>query len=135
VEITYRDAAENVRFYKKQQWMTTTCAILMYVIILVVSARFFSRTDFARGWLGVLTLLTFFYNLYALKLYQDAINSIRIQLAWLYRTYFTPEERMGLNVPRETKPYLHETVGLLGLVAVSTAVAAITLIYLFSVRA
>jgi L-serine deaminase len=70
-----------------------------------------------------------------LKLYQDAINSVRIQLAWLYRTYFTPEERMGLNVPREAKPYLHETVGLLGLVAVSTAVAAITLIYLFSVRA
>jgi hypothetical protein len=34
VEITYRDAAENVRFYKKQQWMTITYAILMYVIFL-----------------------------------------------------------------------------------------------------
>jgi L-asparagine transporter-like permease len=134
VEIAYKDAVDNIRFNKRQQWMTTNYAILIYAVIFLVSARFFSRTDFARGWLGVLAVLTFVCQLSMLKLFQDAIASYRLRLAWIYRSYFTPEERTGLNLSFEAKPYLHETVGLLGLVAVSAAGAAITLIYLFSVR-
>jgi hypothetical protein len=125
VEIAYKDAVDNIRFYKRQQWMTTNYAILIYAVIFLVSARFFSRTDFARGWLGALAVLTFVCHLSMLKLFQDAITSYRLRLAWIYRSYFAPDERTGLNLSFEARPYLHETVGLLGLVAVSGAGAAI----------
>jgi hypothetical protein len=69
-----------------------------------------------------------------LRLLQDAITSFRLRLAWIYRTYFTAEERSGLNFPVEARPYQYQAVDLLGLVAVSVIGAAMTLIYLFSVR-
>ena len=87
-----------------------------------------------RGLLGVLTLLTYLYHLYMLKLLQDAITSFGSRLVWIYRTYFTAEERTGLNFLLEPRPYQYETAVLLGLIAFSTAGAALTLIYLFSVR-
>jgi hypothetical protein len=134
IEIAYKEAADNIMFYKRQQWMATNYAILVYALILVLSARFFSRTDMARGLLGVLTGLTFLYHLYTLKLLQDAITSLRLRLEWIYRTYFTAEERSGLNFPLEARPSLFQGIDLLGLVAVSVIGAGLTLIYLFSVR-
>jgi hypothetical protein len=131
VEIAYKEAADNIIFYKRQQWMATNYAILVYALILVLSARFFSRTDMARGLLGVLTALTFLYHLYTLKLLQDAVAALRLRLEWIYRTYFTADERSGLNFPFESRP---SSVDLLGLVAVSVIGAGLTLIYLFSVR-
>jgi hypothetical protein len=134
VETAYKDAVDNIIFNKKQELVTTNYAILVYVAIFAVSANFFSRNDMVRALLGVLTLLTFAYHLYMLKLLQDAITSFRSRLAWIYGTYFTPEERAGLNFSFEARPYLYETAVLLGLIALSTAGAAMTLIYLFSVR-
>jgi hypothetical protein len=133
VEIAYKEAADNILFYKRQQWMATNYAILVYALILALSARFFSRTDMARGLLGVLTVLTFLYHMYTLKLLQDAISSLRLRVEWIYRTYFTAEERSGLNFPLEARPSF-QGVDLLGLVAVSVIGAGLTLIYLFSVR-
>jgi hypothetical protein len=134
VEIAYKDAIDNIIFYKRQQWMATNYTILVYAAIFVLSARFFSRTDMARGLLGFLTVLTFLYHLYMLRLLQDAITSFGLRLAWIYRTYFTAEERSSLNFPVEARPYQYQAVDLLGLVAVSVIGAAMTLIYLFSVR-
>src|SRR5215207_8741262 len=87
VGAAYKDAVDNIVFLKRQQWVTTNYAVLIYAAIFVVSAAFFSRTDAARGWLGVLTVLTFFYHLYMMKLLQDTIASFRDRLAWIYRTY------------------------------------------------
>ena len=134
VKTAYKGAVDNMIFNKKQQCVTTNYTILVYAAIFAVSANFFSRNDMVRALLGVLTLLTFAYHLYILKLLEDAITSFRSQLAWIYGTYFTPEERTGLNFSLEARPYQYETVVLLGLLAVSTAGAAMTLIYLFSVR-
>lgn len=134
VEAAYKDAVDNIILNKKQQWVTTNYAILVYAAIFVVSANFFSRNDMVRALLGVLTLLTFLYHLYMVKLLQDGITSFRSRLGWIYRTYFTAEEQAGLNLSFEPKPYLHQAFVWLGLVAVSTIGAALTEIYLFSVR-
>jgi hypothetical protein len=134
VEAAYKDAVDNIAFNKKQQWAATNYAILVYAAIFVVSANYFSRNDMVRALLGVLTLLTFLYHLYLLKLFQDAITSFRSRLAWIYRTYFTTEEQAGLNLSLEPKPYLYQAFVWLGLVAVSTIGAGLTEIYLFSVR-
>jgi hypothetical protein len=55
-------------FNKKQQWVTTNYALLVYAAIFTVSANFFSRNDAVRALLGLLTGLTFVYHLYMLKL-------------------------------------------------------------------
>jgi hypothetical protein len=57
VEIAYKDAVDNIRFYKRQQWMTTNYAILIYAVIFLVSARFFSLlTSLEVGWASLLFL-------------------------------------------------------------------------------
>ena len=83
VEAAYKDAVDNIILNKKQQWVTTNYAILVYAAIFVVSANFFSRNDMVRALLGVLTLLTFLYHLYMVKLLQDGITSFRSRLGWI----------------------------------------------------
>lgn len=78
--------------------MTTNYALLVYAVIFVVSARFFSRTDMARGWLGILVILTFAYHMITLRLLQDMLARFRDRLAWIYTNYFTAEEQTGLSL-------------------------------------
>lgn len=125
---------ENIIFYKRQQWVTTNYALLVYAVIFIVSARFFSRTDMARGWLGILVILTFAYHMITLRLLQDMLARFRDRLAWIYTNYFTAEEQTGLSLWPEPKPFQSQWIILAGLVAVSVIGAALTLIYLFSVR-
>jgi hypothetical protein len=134
IETAYKDAVDNIIFNKKQQWVTTNYALLVYAAIFVVSANFFSRNDMVRALLGILTLLTFLYHMYMLKLLQDTITSFESRLEWIYRTYFTTDERTGLKLTFEPKPYAYQAFILLGLIAVSVIGAALTEFYLFSVR-
>jgi hypothetical protein len=134
IEAAYKEVVNNIFFFKRQQWVTTNYTILVYAAIFIVSAKFFSRTDLARGWLGLLTFLTFFYHLYMIKLFQDAITSFRDRLAWIYRSYFSADEQVGLNLSLRPDPYWHQAAAPLGLIAASMVGAVLTLIYLFSVR-
>ena len=134
VEVAYKEVVNNIFFIKRQQWVTTNYTILVYAAIFIISARFFTRTDLARGWLGLLTFLTFFYHLYMIKLFQDAITSFRDRLSWIYRTYFSADEQAGLNLSLRPDPYWHQAAVPLGLIGVSMVGAVLTLIYLFSVR-
>jgi hypothetical protein len=134
VEAAYKEVVNNIFFLKRQQWVTTNYTLLVYAAIFIIASRFFTRTDEARGWLGLLTFLTFFYHLYMIKLFQDAITSFRDRLAWIYRTYFSADEQVGLNLTLRPDPYWHQAAVPLGLMSVSMVGAALTLIYLFSVR-
>ena len=134
VEAAYKEVVNNIFFLKRQQWVTTNYTLLVYATIFIITSRFFTRTDLARGWLGLLTFLTFFYHLYMIKLFQDAITSFRDRLAWIYRTYFSADEQVGLNLSLRPDPYWHQAAVPLGLISVSMVGAALTLIYLFSVR-
>ena len=106
IEAAYKEVVNNIFFIKRQQWVTTNYTILVYAAIFIVSAEFFTRTDLARGWLGLITFLTFFYHLYMIKLFQDAITSFRDRLAWIYRSYFSADEQVGLNSVAAAGPLL-----------------------------
>jgi hypothetical protein len=80
VQAAYKDAVDNVIFHNRQQWVATNYALLIYAAIFVISARFFSRTDLARGWLGFLVVLTFVYNLVTIYLLQDRVTRFRARL-------------------------------------------------------
>jgi hypothetical protein len=133
VQAAYKDAVDNVIFHNRQQWVATNYALLIYAAIFVISARFFSRTDVARGWLGFLVVLTFVYHLVTIYLLQDTLTRFRDRLAWIYPTYFSGEERAGLKLWPERR-LLYEWIVPVGLIAVSLIAAILTMIYLFSVR-
>jgi hypothetical protein len=69
-----------------------------------------------------------------LHLFQRAIVKFRNRLGWIYQTYFSPEERAGLDLQLEPKSYLYQSEVYIGLVAVSLVKAILTAIYLWSVR-
>src|SRR4029077_7596953 len=134
VNAAYRDAVDNIIFLKRQQWLATNYVLLLYVAIFVISAHYFTRTDVARNWLGVLTIGSFVIHWWMLHLLQGAIATFRIRLSWIYNTYFSAEERVGLDVQPEPKTYWYQPEVYISLMAVSFVGAVLTAIYLWSVR-
>ena len=86
VEVAYKDAVDNIVFLKKQQWLATNYTLFVYAAIFLISAHYFSRTDFARNWLGIITIATFVIHWYMMHLFQGTINKFRDRLVWIYRT-------------------------------------------------
>src|SRR5262245_32879642 len=95
VGTAYKDAVDNIIFLKRQQWLATNYALLVYAAIFVISAHYFSRTDLARNWLGVLTIATFIIHWCMLHLFQRAIEKFRI--AWIGFTGPTSARRSVLD--------------------------------------
>jgi hypothetical protein len=134
VEAAYKDAVDNILFLKRQQWVATNYALLVYAAIFVISAQFFPRTDFARNSLGIVAIVTFFVHYYIMFLFQRAMDKFRARLYWIYRTYFNEEEQGGLDLPLGPQsPWVRLDVAV-GLVLVSFVGVVLTTIYLWSVR-
>jgi amino acid permease len=134
VEAAYKGAVDNIIFLKRQQWVATNYAILLYAAIFVISAQFFSRTDFARNSLGVVAIATFFIHLYIMHVFQRAIDRFRHRLYWIHRTYFNGEQQAGLDLPLEPPSFWAQWEVAVGLVLVSFVGFVLTAIYLWSVR-
>ena len=134
VEAAYKDAVENINFLKRQQWVATNYAVLVYVAIFVISGTYFSRTDFARNMLGIVTLVTFVIHWYMINVFQRAIQRYKRRLDWVYQTYFSQEERAGLDLPLEPTSYWEQWEVSTALLLVSLVGAVFTAIYLWSVR-
>src|SRR2546426_5264470 len=77
VEAAYKDAADNIIFLKRQQWVATNYALLAYAAIFVISAEYFSRTDFARNSLGIIAIAVFVIHCYVIFVFQRAIDKFR----------------------------------------------------------
>ena len=129
--MAYEDAVNNMMFFKRQQWVATNYAILVYAAIFVISAEYYSRTDFARNWLGIIAVATFFFHLYVIYSFDAAISKFRERLDWIYRTYFSGEERNNLKLFELRSPVDGVT---LGLILVSFLGLLLTAIFLWSVR-
>src|SRR6266545_4420815 len=80
IETTYKDAVDNIIFLKRQQWLATNYALLVYAAIFIISAHYFSRTDLARNWLGGLTIATFVIHWCMLHVFQRSIEKFRDRL-------------------------------------------------------
>jgi len=134
VTAAYRDAVDSILFLKRQQWLATNYVLLLYVAIFVISAHYFSRTDVARNWLGVITIAAFVVHWWMLHIFQRSIEKFRNRLAWVYRTYFSEDERAGLDLRLEPRSYWYQPEVYICLVALSFVGALLTAIYLWSVR-
>jgi hypothetical protein len=114
--------------------VATNYAVLVYAAIFVISGTYFSRTDFARNLLGIVTLVTFVIHWYMIYVFQRAIQGYRRRLGWVYQTYFTQEERVGLDLPAEPTLDREQWEVSTALLLVSLVGAVFTAIYLWSVR-
>jgi cellobiose-specific phosphotransferase system component IIC len=130
----YRDAVDNIIFLKRQQWAATNYTLIIYAAIFIISAQYFSRTDFARNTLGIVAIVTFFIHWYMMLLFQSAIEKFRSRLYWIYRTYFNGEEQNRLDLPVGPEPFWVQWQVAGGLVLVSFIGLVLTTIYLWSVR-
>jgi hypothetical protein len=133
VAATYRDAVDNILFLKRQQWLATNYVLLLYAAIFVISAHYFSRTDVARNWLGVITIAAFVVHWWMLHSFQLSIAKFRNRLDWIYTTYFSEQERVGLDL-RGPRPYWYQPEVYIVLLVISFIGALLTAIYLWSVR-
>jgi cellobiose-specific phosphotransferase system component IIC len=134
VEAAYKDAVDNIIFLKRQEWVATNYALLVYAAIFVIAAQYFNRTDFARNSLGIVAIVTFLVHLYMMYLFQRAIDKFRGRLYWIYRTYFNGEEQAGLDLPLAPQSSWVQWEVAAGLVLVSFVGFVLTAIYLWSVR-
>jgi hypothetical protein len=133
INVAYQDAVNNITFLKRQQWIATNYALLVYAVLFVISAEYFSRTDVARNWLGIIAIVTFLIHLYMIYLFQGATDKFRVRLDWIYRTYFSREEQAGLDLLRPRSAWDEWKVAV-GLILVSFIGFVLTAIYLWSVR-
>ena len=134
VEAAYEEAVGNVLYLKRQQWLATNYALLIYVAIFAISAHYFSRTDAARNWLGVIAIAAFVIHWWMLHSFQRSIEMFRNRLVWVYRSYFSEDERAGLDLRLEPRSYWYQPEAYIGLIAVSFVGAVLTAVYLWSVR-
>ena len=134
VKAAYRGAVDNILFLKRQQWLATNYVLLVYVAVFLISAHYFSRTDVARNWLGGITIAAFVIHWWMLHSLQRSIETFRDRLVWVYRSYFSEEERAGLDLRLEPRSYWYQPEVYIGLIAVSLIGAILTAVYLWSVR-
>ena len=133
VEVAYQDAVNNLNFLRRQQWIATNYALLVYAALFVVSAAYFSRTDFARNWFGIIAIATFLLHFYMVYSFQGALDKLGARLDWIYRTYFNREEQTGLDLLRSRSSWDEWKVPI-GLILVSFIGFILTATYLWSVR-
>ena len=88
---------------------------------------------FLKRQFGVLKLLLVIHWC-MLHLFQRAIEKFRNRLSWIYKTYFSADERAGLDVQMEPRSYWYPPELYIGLIAVSFVGAVLTAVYLWSVR-
>ena len=125
---------DNIIFLKRQQWVATNYALLVYAAIFVISGQYFSRTDFARNALGIIAIATFLIHCYVMFAFQRAIDKFGSRLYWIYDTYFSGEEQAGLDLPLGPRSSWDRLEVAVGLVLVSFVGFVLTAIYVWSVR-
>lgn len=126
VKILYKGAIDNIIFLKRQQWIITNYALIVYAAVFALS----------RGTNGVeKTLLTLVagsgwaYATYCMGHTQYTLHKLRRSLFLIYQAYFTEKEREAFKLWPAQPGYFYTPAFICGLVF-ANAVAAAATIYL-----
>lgn len=95
VKILYKGAIDNLIFLKRQQWIITNYALVVYAAVVTI----------ARGggvhekWgLSIVAFAAWAYGTWCLIHTQNSMTKLRVSLYHIYQTYFTEEERAAYGV-------------------------------------
>jgi len=126
VAAVFKDAVDNIRFFRGQQWVVANFVIAINGVIYLFAE---SLPGPARVFLTALAAATFLYGVFLLIDFQRAISDFRRRREWIYQRYFTGEERRALELLK-LRPLLREPV--IGMIAVMAFVCVIGAAYVLS---
>jgi hypothetical protein len=127
INALYNDLVENIRFAKLQQWRVVNYALLLYAAIYFVRDHAPLQNCAGKTSLTVATFITWTFGILVLGLLERSIGLFRDPVDYVYQRYFTVAERRNLTL--ESHPHWFErSIIFVGLIAVSTAGAALVLI-------
>lgn len=121
------DAMENLRFFKRQQWMITN-----YIGIIDGATFALSHTiDPNIIWiLYVIVLFNTIGGIFLIFVMQRSIGNHRRRLASIYANYYSQHERTSLRISAAPKPRLFDWEVLIALISVALAGGLLTILAL-----
>jgi hypothetical protein len=123
IEAVYKDAVDNLRFIKQQEWTVTRYALTAYAALFAVAKIAPNASD--KIFLIAATCLVALFSLMILCSLLDSLEKFRSRIGWVYKNYFSCDEREGLRLS-EPKGIFNTYGFIVGLMIVSLLGAAIT---------
>ena len=92
----YKDALDNLKFLKEQQWPVTKYALTAYGVLFaavkVINTPSYNGLFIAAVW------LVFLFSLVVLVSFMHGVRRFRARIRWIYDNCFQAEEREGLDL-------------------------------------
>jgi hypothetical protein len=96
IELIYKNAEDNLRFIKQQQWSIARYAVTAYGALFVVAKTIRAECD--KVLLVLAALLVAVFSVLILWSLIESMATFRGRIAWVYASYFRSEKKKGLPV-------------------------------------
>jgi hypothetical protein len=98
IEMIHKDAVDNLRFIKQQEWTVTNYALAAYAALFAVAHIAKDATPWLRIIVIAAIILVAAYSVAILAGFIDSLDKFRDRMNWIYEKYFECEERVALGL-------------------------------------
>lgn len=127
IEALFRDAVDNIRLLKRQQWAITNYAILVDAAIYALATHHVTNCA-VKVLLTALAVVVLAYGATVLINFQSNLKKFRRRIAWVYaQPYYTDEQRKALDLKTTSKGFWYQPAFLIGLIGVLLVGCAIVI--------
>jgi hypothetical protein len=95
VKILYKDAVDNIIFLKRQQWVITNYALVVYAAVVALAK---SANPIESTLLTLVASLACAYGTYCMVHTQLSLTKMRTRLAYVYQNFFAADERSAFEL-------------------------------------
>ena len=110
----YKDAVDNLRFLKTQQWSATNYAALAQAAIFAVTV---SAGPNARSLLLTASIVVAILSIYSIWLAESSMAKFRLRLNYIYQHHFDKIERQELRLDAQASYFFPAMLSLVCLFA------------------
>jgi hypothetical protein len=126
VKILYKGAIDNIIFLKRQQWVITNYALVVYAAVITIAKNATINEKWA---LSILAVAAWLYGTWCMVHTQRSLTKLRGSIFHIYQTFFTEDERRAFDTWKE-KPDFHYTPEFIYGLVITHIVAISVTIYL-----
>ncbi len=113
VKIYYKGAIDNIIFLKRQQWIITNYALVVYAGVVTISRGVTPNEKWA---LTIIAAIGWLYGTWCLIHTQRTMTKLRNSMYEIYQTYFTAEQRKKFSLWKEVPTFNYTPEFIYGLV-------------------
>jgi hypothetical protein len=95
VKIYYKGAIDNIIFLKRQQWIITNYALVVYAAVVTLSRGALHDEKWA---LCIIAAIAWVYGTWCLVHTQRTMTKLRKSMFHIYQTYFTEDQRKAFTL-------------------------------------